>query len=415
MGFLSGLLGSNSSFHADTGVNPYAAQADDAQAQQAILQQQQFADAAGRSNGLANQSSVFNQLQGVANGQGPNPAQAMLAQATGANTATQAALMAGQRGASQNAGLIARQAAQQGGANQQAAAGQAATMQANQSLGALNQLGGLAGQQVAQQQQALSGYNAAAQGLRGQNLQAQSGANQINADTAKQNAANNAGIAGGIIGGGASALTKVKLAQGGSVIPMAAGGELSLGSGYGNNIDQQLSFNATDPNAMVKGFKDTFKPSDKAPATIAEQGPMKEVVGATGEADIGQSPFGQRAAIGGLIHAYSDGGHILEYGRNLYANGGKVDALVSPGERYLPPREVEEVAKGKKDPMKAGEKIPGKPKVGGAKNSYANDTVPKKLDEGGIVIPRSITQGKDAHKKSVEFVFAILGKPSKRK
>lgn len=88
--------------------------------------------------------NVLEQQQNVANGVGPNPAQAMLTQATGQNVANQAALMAGQRGASANAGLMARQAALAGGNLQQQAAGQAATMQANQQLNALNNMGGLA-------------------------------------------------------------------------------------------------------------------------------------------------------------------------------------------------------------------------------------------------------------------------------
>lgn len=100
------------------------------------------------------------------------------------------------------------------------------------------------------------------------------------------------------------------------------------------------------------------------------------------------------------------GGPISHIGQH-YA---KVKALVSPGERYLSPQAVKEVASGKKSPMSAGTKIPGKAVVSGAKNSYANDTVPKTLAEGGIVIPRSITQGANAEKRAHEFVSAILAK-----
>src|SRR5271165_2611948 len=75
----------------------------------AIQQQQNFLNQVQAQNGLGNQTSVYNQLQNVASGTGPNPAQAQLAQATAANTANQAALMAGQRGSSANAGLLARQ------------------------------------------------------------------------------------------------------------------------------------------------------------------------------------------------------------------------------------------------------------------------------------------------------------------
>lgn len=94
----------------------------------------------------AQQQALASQYQDVASGTGYNPAMAQLNQATGQNIANQAALMAGQRGAGANVGLIARQAAQQGAATQQQAVGQGATMQAQQSLGALS---GLAAQQQA--------------------------------------------------------------------------------------------------------------------------------------------------------------------------------------------------------------------------------------------------------------------------
>lgn len=197
------------------------------QTQQGIQQQQAFLQALQGQNGIQNQSSVFNQMQGVANGTGPNPAQAMLNQATGQNSANQAALMAGQRGASSNAGLIARQAGMQGAANQQNAAGQAATMQANQSLGALNQMGQMAGQQVGQQQGAISGLNQASQGqqqnilggIANQNANAtamMSNMNSANSGVAQQNAKTQGGILSNLAGGIGTVLG---LAQGGQVPP----------------------------------------------------------------------------------------------------------------------------------------------------------------------------------------------------
>jgi len=80
-------------------------------------------------------------------------------------------------------------------------------------------------------------------------------------------------------------------------------------------------------------------------------------------------------------------------GGQQFAKGGKVPAMVSPGERYLPPKEVEKVAKGEKSPLKAGEKIPGKAKVKG--DSLKNDTIPETLEEGGVVIPRHIMNKKN--------------------
>jgi len=81
--------------------------------------------------------------------------------------------------------------------------------------------------------------------------------------------------------------------------------------------------------------------------------------------------------------------------------------MVSPGEKYLPPQAVTKVEQGA-NPMAVGETIPGKPKVSGAKNSYSNDTVPKVLKEGGIVLPRSVTKSKNPDKAAEAFVNAIL-------
>lgn len=174
---------------------------------QALASQQQLAQALAGQNGVANQSSVFNQqqalasqLQGVANGTGPNPAQAQLAQATGANVANQAALAAGQRGASQNVGLIARQAANQGAAIQQQAAGQAATLGAQQQIAGMQALQGQQAQLAntaqtqignqAAQQQAVAGLTQ--QQIANQAAQQQAVGSLATAQVGQQQAANNA-------------------------------------------------------------------------------------------------------------------------------------------------------------------------------------------------------------------------------
>jgi len=95
----------------------------------------------------------------------------------------------------------------------------------------------------------------------------------------------------------------------------------------------------------------------------------------------------------------------------MAAHGGRVPALVSPGEQYLPPKEVKKVAKGEKSPLKAGERIPGIPKHPG--NDYRNDVVPKTLQEGGIVIPNAVMQSKDPHKAAIAFVHATIAKNGK--
>lgn len=180
-------------------------------------------------NGLGNQNQVYGQLQGVVNGTGPNPAQAQLAQATGQNVANQAALMAGQRGAGTNVGLMARQAGQQGGALQQNAVGQAATLQANQSLNALNSAGAMAGN-MASNQIAQTNANTQTQQAYQQNLfNAQAGVNSANvANQASLNSANSqaasgmTGILGSAIGGAAQGGAKALAggaAQGGIIMP----------------------------------------------------------------------------------------------------------------------------------------------------------------------------------------------------
>lgn len=166
--------------------------------------------------GQNSQDALTAALTNQMNGGGPNPAQAQLNQNTGNNIASQAALMAGQRGVGANPGLIARQIGQQGAGIQQNAVGQAATLQAQQQLAAQQQLQNLAGTQIGQQQNALTGYNQAAQGEQG--ILQGALANQNNAAVSSQNNANstNAGVANnnantsaGALGSGLNAIGSV--------------------------------------------------------------------------------------------------------------------------------------------------------------------------------------------------------------
>lgn len=363
--------------------------------QNALGQQQQLLSALQGQNGIGNQSSVYNQLQGVANGTGPNPAQAMLAQSTGQNVANQASLAAGQRGAAGNVGLMARQAAQQGSNAQQQAAGQAATMQANQSLNALGQLGSLAGQQVGQQ------IGATGQ-LAGSNLENQ---NQV---LGAQGAFNSAqvGNQGSVNAGNAS--------QAGSYAPGQAGvlggvGQFasSVGSLFADGGDVSLGVpQIAAPNAALAGVSAGAQAAQPSGPRSSLGKFLKGMASPDQPNQQGQLSQGQQVANG-----------IGDLGRGIaslfHAQGGEVKAVVSPGERYLSPKEVKKVEKGA-NPMKAGEKIPGQPKVGGAVNSYANDTVPRTLEEGGIVLPRSVTMAKDPARAASDFVSKTLAKKKVR-
>lgn len=353
-----------------------------ANVQQGLKNQAAFLQALQAQNGLGNQSNVFNQLQGVANGTGPNPAQAMLAQATGNNVAAQNALMAGQRGASANPALLARQAAQTGANINQQAAGQGATLQANQALNALGQMGQLATNQANQQANATNAYSQAAQGAQGQILNQISNQNQAAIGNASQQNAANAQLAaqtaqqqGDILGGLTGAL--------GSAAQFIPGIGSAIKSGA--NFLGGLGKSPAAGSNMLSGVTAQKTPIPKA---MAEGGP---VVGPRSK--VGQHFSGMRSS--------------LPKAPAMMAEGGKVPAMVSPGEKYLSPKAVDKVAKGA-DPMEEGETIPGKPKVKGAKNSYANDTVPKTLEEGGIVLPRSVTQSKHPHWAAHKFVSAIM-------
>jgi hypothetical protein len=213
-------------------------------------------------NGLGNQSQVYNQLQNVAAGQGPNPAQAMLNQATGANVANQAALQAGQRGASQNVGLAARNAALAGTNAQQQAAGQGATMQANQALGALGQAGQLANTQAGQQigatqneqnilQNANTAYNQQQAGLAQTQMQGQ--------QSMLSGVLGGIGALGGTVGNVAKGISQ-GMADGG-LVPNQMGVQSMFGQSLANqpmssggNVGEKLKAGGHVPGqAKVKG------------------------------------------------------------------------------------------------------------------------------------------------------------------
>src|SRR5579859_894643 len=313
-----------------------------AQAQSGLAQQQAFLTALAGQNGIQNQSNVYNQLAGVASGTGANPAKAMLQQATNENIANQAAMQASQRGASANPALIARLAAQQGAGIQQNAAGQAATMQANQQLGALGQMGGIAGQEVQNQAGNIQAYNSNLLG----SIAAQNQAN-VNMQSNINNA--NAGIANTVAGKqmdfGSGAVQGL-----GAGLMMADGGEISKypdGGIVAAPVVSDPSL-AQPQSSFAKFLSNWGNPDSESASSKKSDNPEQQ----------GGYSFGKGAAT--ALSA-------------LFANGGKVPAMVSPGERYLRPQAAQEVAKGQANPKAVSEKIPGKAKVKG--DSYANDTV----------------------------------------
>ncbi len=164
---------------------------------------------------IDSQNVIANQYANQANGNGPNVAKNVLNQATGANVDTQAALMSGQRGAGANPALIAREAAQQGAKIQQQAAGQAATMQAQQQIAAEQAGAQLAGNQVAQTQGAINSNVQAHQGEQNILQNANTANNNIQGQLANTTMQGQQGLMGGVLNaaGGISGL----FAEGGEV------------------------------------------------------------------------------------------------------------------------------------------------------------------------------------------------------
>lgn len=169
------------------------------------------------------QQTLAAQLLAQSQGAGPNPAQAQLAQNTGQNAAMQSAMLASQRGSGANVGMAGRSAAMAGGAAQQGAVGQAATLQAQQQLAAEGQL--------QTQQQAMAQGNTAEQNVNA-NLAGTAGALQtgqnntnvanygmaqgINAGVANTNMQTEGQVQGGMFSGAGSAMSSM-MYKGGKV------------------------------------------------------------------------------------------------------------------------------------------------------------------------------------------------------
>lgn len=411
---------------------------------------------------IQQQQQLAEQYSQQAQGLGPNVARNQLNEATAANVANQAALMASQRGASANTGLLARQAAQQGAATQQQAAGQAATLGAQQQIAAQQGLAGLSGQQVNQASQSLGNSAQAIQGeqniLQNANTAAnnaavnmQSNVNNNNAMTAAANQNSNNNLFGSVMKG-ASAVLGGLFAEGGEIelnpqapveLPkpkeesgpdMASIAQLAMlaaakgGQLAGNQLvtpissPQPSSFVANWLNPTPGGQIDLHdsagaampKFQERDDSWMADSANKKPIAkGSAGELP-GAGMATADSVTPGTYQTTADEMPMAAKGGEIASSKKKVPAMLSPGERYLSPAKVKKVEKGA-DPIKEGKKVPGKAKVKGAVNSYANDTVPAKLEEGGIVIPRSVTEGKNPHWESMKFVRATLAKKGLRK
>lgn len=337
----------------------------------------------------------FGQMQGLGNqlkaesmGQGPNPSMAQLAMTTGQNVANTNALMASQRGTAANTGMLSRQAGYQGAGIQQQAVGQSALMSAQQQLAAQQQL---------QQQQEM--INNATQGAVGNFAQA--GQNQYGQlantyDTqnvanlqAQNNMLNNqyameqlrAKTQGQLVGGMFSGFGALGSMGGGM------GGSSSGGGGGGSGFGSMAGGMLAAHGGQVPTF-DNYAGGGSIPVQSMQQIQSNE------PSLVSQHINSQDSDMGWGGGPLSGKASML-----LMAKGGRVPAIVSPGEIVLSAQEAS-------DPRRAaimaklkamrGEKVPGKAKVPG--DSLKNDTVKTNLEQGGIVVPRTKANSKDAGK-----------------
>lgn len=319
---------------------------------------------------LGQQQGLANQLQTQAMGGGPNPAMDQLALTTGQNVQNQAALMAGQRGARGNPGLMARQIASQGAQTQQSAAGQAAVMRANQQLAAQQALGqqqGMMGSQMGNmgntnaammnaRQNALSGYNQSAQNEQNlllgaatannaQNIGMQSNINNANAGIAQQNASTQGAMTQGTMGGI------------GSVLMMPFGG----GKAHGGVISAPPQ-NYADGGSILAQFSQPMSPGATTMNTELYQPHLSQAPKPT--------EFNQKFKMPG-----GGGG-----------GGGAGDAS------YIPTSDQWAEAMQSAGPLAVvgasnGGKVPGNAQFGG--DDQRNDTVNARLSPGEVVIPRT--------------------------
>lgn len=259
---------------------------------------------------FAQQQGLANQLQQQSMGQGPNPALQQLQNTTGQNIAGQNALMAGQRGAGANAGLMARQAGQIGGNIQQQAAGQGALMAAQQQLSAQQQLAAQQSQIAQQQIGSNQNYGSQAANFQGM-LQNQIGnlnnnmvgaggnVNSTNQAMSNTNAIGQQHLIGGIAGGVGSALSA-------GIGAMGAGN--SNPTGYGTN-DTSMAAGGHAHGGMI-GYAQG--------GAVANKGPKSEL-----------GKYCMNMQVGGSVP-----GQAKTAGDNL--KNDTVPAMLSPGEVVIP-------------------------------------------------------------------------------
>lgn len=370
------------------------------QTQSSLAAQQQLLSAIQSQNGLGRQADIYNQLQGVAQGTGPNPAQAQYNQNLQNLAQQQAGAISSIKGISpaQQAYMIA----QQGGSAMQNNAAAAAANQANQQLGAIGAAGQMASQ-MAGNQIGQTNANAQAQMAEQGNLFGAAGAanqaaagmqnsiNTANAGMAQTQMQGQQGLIGGVLNGVGSLFAKggdvepSMMAEGGvSAIQPSQGPQSKFGKflkGFGGGMKQPV--NAAGSNAA---------PMTGPGALQAGMSNLIQGIFSKGNSDQQQDNSTQDFANGPVQSAPIDvtGGNVES--ENL-AKGGMIRDFRSGGNVSAVNHKEKAVVKG---------------------NSYANDKIPAVLSEGEVVIPRSVMQGQNPADGAARFVQAVLAKRKAR-
>lgn len=439
----------------------------------------QASGGAGPASGtIAAESALSQSLSAAANGQGPNPALDQLRQTTSQNINTAAGMAASSRGV--NPALAARMAVDSAAGSNQNAAGQAATMSAEQQIAARKQLGqnlsSTGALQLGQQSAGANllgtagGLDLTSQGLNqqtdSQNASLKLGTEELNAGIAGQNAGIRAGsvsqaeqTGSNILGGALNAAGKAISVAKGGMIGYAMGGVPGMDT-FALEPDPNSAPSSDNPMGQyldnVHGGQSpkqkTSTPDDGKDAfnmgdTSGMQANQRTQSGAQSAfAQIASRPvLGAAMANGGSIYAAggiaarppqsqsnsggdSSGGTSTDYPAPLFlpddpsrprlvqttrpdddskpkpmARGGKVPAMVSPGEKVLPPGTTPGRAAAI---TPVAPRIPGKAHVHG--DSPKNDTVHARLQAGSIVLPRSVVNAKNPSKAASSFVASVL-------
>lgn len=362
-GIISGVLGTNNEIGVNKD-NPLASQ-----------------DYAGElSRGTGNYSSTYNnqnqlaqQLQQQANGEGPNPAASMLQAAQGQAANQAAGVYANNRAI--NPALAARSASQLQSQAAGNAANQAATLRANQQIQAQQNLGNLYNQMG---NQALNYY--------GTTQNALGSANQQNAGLAMNNQNTNSSIIGGLIGGAGAAL-------------MADGGEVQdIGNAGPGSFAGQFLSSYKGANGQVAPLTNGFVQLGKGIHNQMDLNKTPETDSGFKMPELGASQFG-----GSGPTLYNSAPTGLAGPASMSTDFGVSGSPFFSASTMAP---LTALAKG--GMAKKGGVIPGKALVPG--DSLKNDTVPTMLSPGEIVLPRSVTQGKDAPTNAAKFVRAVMAK-----